>query len=284
MSWTNTHGDRVALVNPDTGDVITGGGFDPFSSPLPDTTVSTTGFQGGYTDPVTGEVNAHARWYNPATATFTSRDTWQLAPSPLAQANRYLYANASPLNLLDPSGHAPSGWDWVAVGLFAPQIAVGLAGYGAGVAVSGCARGRCNTAAKTAGGKVGNVVQSFWNSNDKRTKNTSSKQTRNSANSSSSSYGNGGSARAGGGTGRSNGIGNNATDWNLPWIPWIPWIPGVPPPPAVPIPLRIDLTALLTLPIGTAQAAADKAPDEIDLLNHMLLKNGPGVARARFRR
>ncbi|MGJ6969227.1 hypothetical protein ACSDR0_45795, partial [Streptosporangium sp. G11] len=38
--------------------------------------------------------------------TFTSRDTATLNPDPSVQANRYTYANASPLTHTDPTGHA----------------------------------------------------------------------------------------------------------------------------------------------------------------------------------
>ncbi|MCX5071192.1 RHS repeat-associated core domain-containing protein [Streptomyces sp. NBC_00513] len=63
------------------------------------------GYQSGWTDNSTGEVNMTVRWYQPGTGSFTSRDTWQLDPNPSAQANRYTYANASPLNGTDPTGH-----------------------------------------------------------------------------------------------------------------------------------------------------------------------------------
>ncbi|MFF5969892.1 RHS repeat-associated core domain-containing protein, partial [Streptomyces sp. NPDC012769] len=63
------------------------------------------GYQSGWTDSSTGEVNMAARWYQPGTGGFTSRDTWQLDPDPSVQANRYTYGNASPLNGTDPDGH-----------------------------------------------------------------------------------------------------------------------------------------------------------------------------------
>lgn len=65
------------------------------------------GFQGGWTDSQTGLLNAHARWYHPPSAAFVSRDTWTLSPDPVAQANRYGYGNASPLNNIDTDGHNP---------------------------------------------------------------------------------------------------------------------------------------------------------------------------------
>ncbi|MEV4367470.1 DNA/RNA non-specific endonuclease [Nonomuraea sp. NPDC049637] len=66
------------------------------------------GYQSEYTDPDTGAVNMHARWYQPGTGAFTSRDSWTLPPSPSVQGNRYTYGNGSPLVNSDPTGH----WPW----------------------------------------------------------------------------------------------------------------------------------------------------------------------------
>ncbi|MFD4232605.1 RHS repeat-associated core domain-containing protein [Streptomyces sp. NPDC058545] len=80
--------------------------YDPFGTET--TTTGTTpaaGYQSGWTDPSSGDVNMAACWYQPGSGAFTSRDTYQLDPTPSAQANRYTYANAEPLNGTDPSGH-----------------------------------------------------------------------------------------------------------------------------------------------------------------------------------
>jgi RHS repeat-associated protein len=69
------------------------------------------GYQGAFSDPDTGLINAHARWYNPALGTFASRDTLALPVDPTPQTNRYQYANASPLLILDPTGHWPEWLD-----------------------------------------------------------------------------------------------------------------------------------------------------------------------------
>ncbi|MFG1679668.1 RHS repeat-associated core domain-containing protein [Nonomuraea sp. NPDC049269] len=80
---------------------------DPFGTVTAQTGSKTNlGYQGEYTDPDTGKVNMHARWYQPGTSTFTSRDTASLDPNPSVQANRYTYANASPMTGIDPTGHA----------------------------------------------------------------------------------------------------------------------------------------------------------------------------------
>ncbi|GGO74851.1 hypothetical protein GCM10012289_48500 [Nonomuraea cavernae] len=80
--------------------------YNPYGEVLAQTgTKPTLGYQGEYTDPDTGTVNMHARWYQPGTGTFASRDTWTLTPNPSIQANRYTYASGGPLTGVDPTGH-----------------------------------------------------------------------------------------------------------------------------------------------------------------------------------
>ncbi|GAA3179460.1 LamG-like jellyroll fold domain-containing protein [Nonomuraea roseoviolacea] len=102
---TDLHEDLVATY---TGTALaTTTAYDPFGVVTAQTGVKTTlGYQGAYTDPNTGKVNMHARWYQPGTGSFTSRDTATITPNPSVQANRYTYANASPLTGIDPTGHA----------------------------------------------------------------------------------------------------------------------------------------------------------------------------------
>ncbi|MGP4105033.1 LamG-like jellyroll fold domain-containing protein, partial [Nonomuraea sp. KM90] len=102
---SDLHGDLVATH---TGTAITSStAYDPFGAITAQTgSKASLGYQGEYTDPDTGKVNMHARWYQPGTATFTSRDSATLNPSPSVQVNRYTYANASPLTGTDPTGHS----------------------------------------------------------------------------------------------------------------------------------------------------------------------------------
>ncbi|MFB9622250.1 RHS repeat-associated core domain-containing protein [Nonomuraea helvata] len=100
---SDLHGDLVATF---TTSLQTSTAYDPFGTVTAQTgTKVGLGYQGEYTDPDTGKVNMHARWYQPNTGTFTSRDTAALNPNPSIQANRYTYANASPLTGIDPTGH-----------------------------------------------------------------------------------------------------------------------------------------------------------------------------------
>ncbi|MBN6055270.1 hypothetical protein JYK22_25260 [Nonomuraea sp. RK-328] len=102
---TDLHGDLVATYT--SAALATTTNYDPFGTISAQTGVKTTlGYQGEYTDPDTGKVNMHARWYQPGTGSFASRDTATLTPNPSVQANRYTYANASPLTGIDPTGHA----------------------------------------------------------------------------------------------------------------------------------------------------------------------------------
>ncbi len=109
-AFSDLHGDLVATYN---STALTGStAYNPFGEIAQQTGGKTNlGYQGEYTDPDTGKVNMHARWYQPGTGTFTSRDTATLNPDPSVQANRYTYANASPLIGIDPTGHATNSWD-----------------------------------------------------------------------------------------------------------------------------------------------------------------------------
>ncbi|MEU8201565.1 RHS repeat-associated core domain-containing protein [Streptosporangium sp. NPDC049046] len=98
------HGDVVGTFSATA--LVDSVAYDPFGEVTHRTgTARSLGYQGEYTDPDTGKVNMHARWYQPGTGTFTSRDTATLNPDPSVQANRYTYANAAPLTNTDPTGH-----------------------------------------------------------------------------------------------------------------------------------------------------------------------------------
>ncbi|GAA4206354.1 hypothetical protein GCM10022252_68350 [Streptosporangium oxazolinicum] len=116
LSLQEGTGPALAVMNDLHGDVVgtfsatalvDSVAYDPFGEVTHRTgTARTVGYQGEYTDPDTGKVNMHARWYQPGTGTFASRDTATLNPDPSVQANRYTYANADPLTHTDPTGHS----------------------------------------------------------------------------------------------------------------------------------------------------------------------------------
>ena len=68
------------------------------------TTPVTVGWRGETHDTTTGLIWLRARWYDPATARFLSADPWHGDPSNPISLNRYVYANADPVNMHDPSG------------------------------------------------------------------------------------------------------------------------------------------------------------------------------------
>ncbi|WP_327302985.1 DNRLRE domain-containing protein [Streptomyces sp. NBC_01298] len=126
LAVTDQHSDLVASLNPDGTTLAGSRSYDPFGTTTATSgTNPTVGYQSGWTDPTSGEVNMAARWYQPSIGSFTSRDTWQLDPNPSVQANRYAYANASPLNGTDPTGHFldPGISRWATPPRVAPSLA-----------------------------------------------------------------------------------------------------------------------------------------------------------------
>ncbi|WP_078954273.1 LamG-like jellyroll fold domain-containing protein [Streptomyces globisporus] len=106
LAITDQHTDVVAGLSADGTSVSSSRAYDSFGNVTASAGANPSlGYQSGWTDGSTGEVNMAARWYQPGTGGFTSRDTWQLDPDPSVQANRYTYGNAGPLNSTDPSGH-----------------------------------------------------------------------------------------------------------------------------------------------------------------------------------
>jgi len=84
--------------------------FDPYGSAT-QTSVGSNGgttqnpysFHAGLQDRSTGYIKFGARWYDPATGTWTQQDTYNAPLSP-GNANRYLYAGGDPINVADPTG------------------------------------------------------------------------------------------------------------------------------------------------------------------------------------
>lgn len=107
--WTDAHTDVVGDFTSAATALSGTAEYDPVGNVLSQTGNASglsVGYQSGYTDSATGGVDMDARWYTPASGQFTSADTVQnsAAPDP-ANANPFGYANASPLDSIDPSGH-----------------------------------------------------------------------------------------------------------------------------------------------------------------------------------
>jgi RHS repeat-associated protein len=107
---TERHGDVAWTLNPTTGTIADSTVSDPFGKALSVTgTPGQVGFQGDWTDPLTGLVWMAARWYDTQTGTFTSRDTYPGSVGATATLNRYSYALGNPLKYWDPTGHFTDG-------------------------------------------------------------------------------------------------------------------------------------------------------------------------------
>ncbi|MFI9388969.1 polymorphic toxin-type HINT domain-containing protein [Kutzneria sp. NPDC052558] len=122
LTLSDKHDDVIAGFTP--GDGNTGlshsAAYDPFGQVTATSgTRQSVGFQGAYTDPDTAQVHMGARWYNPSTGGFDSRDSIQIPSMP----NRYGYGLSAPTNYTDPSGHCPC---WVIIGAAVAAV-VGIA-------------------------------------------------------------------------------------------------------------------------------------------------------------
>ncbi|MEU7004895.1 RHS repeat-associated core domain-containing protein [Nonomuraea sp. NPDC046570] len=108
LAFCDLRGDLIGAFTATGTSLIDSVAYNPFGEVTARTgqTVHTLGYQGGYTDPSTGKVNMAARWYQPTTGSFISRDTLTQNPDPSVQLNRYTYANDNPLTQVDPDGHA----------------------------------------------------------------------------------------------------------------------------------------------------------------------------------
>ncbi|GAB3816658.1 RHS repeat-associated core domain-containing protein [Kribbella italica] len=84
--------------------------YDPFgNSTAANGLKYRVGHQGDWTDPRSGDVNKGARWYNPESGMFNSRDTIShAAGSASSLPNLYAYAAGNPLTFNDPTGNKPS--------------------------------------------------------------------------------------------------------------------------------------------------------------------------------
>ncbi|MEV4366764.1 RHS repeat-associated core domain-containing protein [Nonomuraea sp. NPDC049637] len=99
-------GDLLATFTANGTSLIDSIAYNPFGEVTAQAGAKhTLGYQGGYTDPSTGKVNMAARWYQPSTGSFISRDTLTQNPDPSIQLNRYAYANDNPLTHVDLDGH-----------------------------------------------------------------------------------------------------------------------------------------------------------------------------------
>lgn len=90
IAITDSAQAKVASYAYDSWGVTTATGTQAAANPFQ--------YAGGYKDAATGYTKFGARYYDPTTGRFTQPDpSWQ-------ESNRYLYAEANPCNLTDPTG------------------------------------------------------------------------------------------------------------------------------------------------------------------------------------
>lgn len=108
---TDAHGDVTATVST-AGAVTASRAFDPFGVVTGTGGTGaqpTVGYQSDWTDPTSGLVNMGARWYQPTSATFVSRDSYNGRVDTPVSLNRHTYANNNPVAYTDPTGRESKG-------------------------------------------------------------------------------------------------------------------------------------------------------------------------------
>ncbi len=150
---TYLHPDQLGstrLVTDAAGAVVGTYTFDAYGKQTAKTGTATTplGFAGQYTDAETGFQYLRARYYDPATAQFVTRD-------PIEQLTRepYGYVNGNPLNAKDPLGL----WPHIAIAGAIGAVVGGVAGGIQHVTKNGFSDPR-GFAASVVGGAVGGAV------------------------------------------------------------------------------------------------------------------------------
>lgn len=97
------HSDQLGstrLLTDEAGDVVGTATYDAYGNTLATTgETSRLSYTGEYTDPTTGLIYLRARWYDPATAQFLTRD-----PLEAMTQDPYGYAANNPVNYTDPTG------------------------------------------------------------------------------------------------------------------------------------------------------------------------------------
>jgi RHS repeat-associated protein len=103
LALTNQHDDLVGTFTPAAAALASSATYDPWGQVIAATGPAVQiGYQGQWTDPLTGQVNMGSRFYNPAHGNFNNHDT---TPA----GNPYAYAGDNPVTVTDLTGHSPDG-------------------------------------------------------------------------------------------------------------------------------------------------------------------------------
>lgn len=110
---TYLHGDEresIVAATDSSGDLLWSRSYDEYGSQKnetshkPSSVKTAFGYAGQYQDKTTGLYNLRARWYDPQTASFLSKD-----PALLLTGESHAYASGDPLSFTDPLGLASEG-------------------------------------------------------------------------------------------------------------------------------------------------------------------------------
>jgi RHS repeat-associated protein len=132
----NEHGDVVGTITA-AGGLSSATAYSPWGQVDAGDTQPGLGYQGQWTSG-SGLIHMQSRWYDPATASFITRDRAQV---PVGQGNRYAYALGDPIGNADVTGQllAPAIAAPAAPAVAAPvaAAAAGLSATGVGLIVVG---------------------------------------------------------------------------------------------------------------------------------------------------
>ncbi|MGH3198024.1 MAG: RHS repeat-associated core domain-containing protein, partial [Streptosporangiaceae bacterium] len=138
IALVDQHGDLSGTFTA-AGTALAGSAtWDPWGQVLASTGPAVqVGYQGQWTDPVTGQVAMGSRMYRPGAGGFANQDGYAGAEGgPAASDDLHAYADDNPVSLTDPTGHSPSG------GGSGGDITAGQVAAAAGRAAAAAARAR----------------------------------------------------------------------------------------------------------------------------------------------
>src|SRR5260370_2548669 len=103
-------GDRCGPLPPAGAAMTSSATWDPWGQVLASAGPAVqVGYQGQWTDPITGQVSMGARFYRPPAGGFINQDTdTGEEGGPAVTDNLHAYAHDNPVTLTDVSGHSPS--------------------------------------------------------------------------------------------------------------------------------------------------------------------------------
>jgi RHS repeat-associated protein len=106
----DAHGDLSGTFAPAGTSMASSSTWDPWGQPLASAGPAIQlGYQGQWTDPVTGQVSMGSRMYRPAVGGFINQDTYIGGEGgPAVTDNLHAYADDNPVTQADPTGQCPS--------------------------------------------------------------------------------------------------------------------------------------------------------------------------------